>query len=401
MTETDERPLSGVRVLDLAVFIAAPYCAALLGDFGAEVVKVEMPGRGDSLRQLGSTMNGTSFYWRTMSRNKQTISVDLRKPEGQEIIRELCRQVDIVVENFRPGTLDRWGLGYESLKVDSPGLIMVSVSGYGQTGPLSPNAAVARTAMAFGGLTGLVGEPDGKPLLPGVAALADYLGGVYAAFGAMLALRHKERTGQGQQVDLALFEPVFHMLEDTVEAYDKLGQLRGRTGAENPNAAPHTHFRTREGSWIAIACSADELFVRLTRTMGKPELAQDPRFSDNQARIANRAVIEQIVQDWAEQRGETELVETLSQVGVPVSKLMTMADIFTDEHYAAREEVIRVMTDDVGELAMRGVIPRLTETPGRVGRPGGAIGRDNHEVLSRMLGLSDAEIEDLEAKSVI
>ena len=395
------RPLDGVKVLDLSVFIAGPYCGALLGDFGAEVIKVEMPGIGDPLRRLGSTAEGTSFFWRTISRNKETITFDFRKPQGQEIIRKLCRKVDIVIENFRPGTLNKWGLDFETLRAENPNLIMVSVSGFGQTGPMSKLTSVARTAMAFGGLTQLVGEPGGKPLLPGVAAMADYLGGIYAAFGAMLALRSREASGHGQQVDLALFEPVFHMLEDHVEVFDKLGEIRGPTGADNPNAAPHTHFQTHDGHWIAIACSSDELFVRLAHVMKRPDLIDDPRFRTNQARIKLRTEIEGIVQEWALTYDANDIVSILSEASVPASKLYNIKDIAADPHYAAREQIIHVETDDIGTMAMRGVIPRLTETPGAVARAGGALGRDNREVFSRLLGLTDAEIEELEVAAVI
>ncbi len=394
-------PLEGVKILDLSVFIAGPYCGTLLGDFGADIIKVEMPKVGDPLRKLGATVEGTSFFWRTISRNKETITVDLRTPRGQEIIRALCKGVDIVIENFRPGTLNKWGLDFETLRADNPGLIMVSVSGFGQNGPMKNLTSVARTAMAFGGLTQLVGEQGGKPLLPGVAAFADYLSGIYAAFGAMLALRSREASGKGQQVDLALFEPVFHMLEDHVEVFDKLSQVRGPVGADNPSAAPHNHFRTRDGAWVAIGCSADELFNRLARVMNRAELVEDPRFCTNQRRIANRQEIEGIVQAWTSEQDSGELVPVLTRAGVPASKLYTMEDIMADKHYAAREQIIRVETDDIGSMAMRGVIPKLSETPGAVKRAGGALGRDNHQVLSRVLGLTDAEIKALEVDAVI
>ena len=401
MTQPKPRPLEGVKVLDLSVFIAGPYCGTLFGDFGANVIKVEMPLIGDPLRRLGASQEGTSYYWRTISRNKETITVDMRKAEGQSIVRALCREADIVIENYRPGTLNKWGLDFETLRADNPRLIMVSVSGFGQTGPLKDLTSVARTAMAFGGLTHLVGEVGGKPLLPGVAALADYLGGIYAAFGAMLALRSREATGEGQQVDLALFEPVFHMLEDHVEVFDKRGEVRGPCGAENPSAAPHTHFKARDGAWIAIACSSDELFTRLAHAMGRPDLLDEPRFRTNQERIRVRNEIEGIVQDWALSMDHGPLVSLLTQASVPAGKLYSMEDIMKDAHYAAREQIIRVQTDDIGEMAMRGVIPKLTETPGGVSRAGGALGRDTRSVLKRELSMSDEQLDGLARLGVI
>lgn len=393
--------LEGVRVLDISTFLAGPYCAALLGDFGADVIKIELPRVGDPLRKLGRVYEGSSFYWRTIARNKRTITLDVRKARGRDLFLKMVRQADVVVENFTPGTMSSWGLGYEQLTEVKPGIVLVSISGFGQTGPYRNRTAVARVGMAFGGISDLTGEDGGPPLLPGVAGLADYLCGIYGAFGTLVALHHRDRTGEGQQVDLALFEPVFHMLEDNVELFDKLGYLKRRLGAANPNAAPHTHVKASDGRWVAYACSNDALYWRLCDAMGRPDLRDEPRFVDNERRVENRKVLEGIVADWAVTLSSRELLEILAGCDVPAALIYNMEDAFNDEHYRAREAIIRVRTDDIGEMAMRGVIPKLSRTPGEVTRAGGVIGRDNADVYGSLLGLGDVELAALREDGVV
>lgn len=393
--------LDGVTVLDISIFLAGPYCAALLADFGADVLKVELPGVGDPLRRLGLLHEGSSLYWRTLSRNKRAITLDLRKPRGRELFLELVKSADIVVENFTPGTLERWGLGFDELRKMQPGLVLVRISGFGQNGPYRTRPAVARVGMAFGGLLDLVGEADGPPLMPGSAGLADYLAGVYAAYGAMLALRHRERTGEGQEIDLALFEPIFHMLEDNVELFDKLGFKKKRLGAANPNAAPHNNVRSRDGRWLAIACSSDELYRRLCDAMERPDLRDHPEFRTNQLRIDNRIAIEKIVNDWAIELDAADLLDVLHRFDIPAALVYDVEDMFRDEQYQAREAIIRVQTDDIGDLAMPGIIPKLSRTPGQVKHAGGPLGRDNDTIFREMLGLDESEIEKLRMDGVI
>lgn len=393
--------LHGLRVLDISTFLAGPYCGAMLADFGAEVIKVELPGSGDPVRKLGVQYEGNSFYWRTVSRNKKTITLDLRRERGQEILRTLADTADVIIENFRPGTLDRWNIGFETLRSNNPGLIMVSITGFGQFGPKRDDPAVARTAMAFGGLTNLVGEAGGRPLLPGVAGLADYLGGIYSAYGVMVALHHREATGQGQRVDTALYEAIFQLLEDNLEVYDKLGEVKAKQGSANPNAAPHNHMLAADGKWVAIACSSDALYVRLCEAIGRPELASDPRFVTNAQRVENREAIEEIVEDWAQAHPASEVVKILSEASVPCCQVYDISDIVNDEHYREREAIVQVQTEDADTLAMRGVVPRLTETPGSVMSAGGSVGRDNQEVYSNLLGLTSIELENMKAEGII
>lgn len=390
----ESAPLKGVKVLDIATFIAAPYCATLLGDFGAEVTKVELPERGDPLRALGAVENGSSMQWRFLSRNKATVTIDLRTDRGRELVLQLAEEFDVIVENFTPGTLDHWGLGYAELRQRNPGLILVSISGFGQNGPMSQKPAVARIAMAFGGLMNLVGEASGPPLLPGLAALGDYVAGVYAAFGAMVALRARDRDGEGQQVDLALFEPMFQVLDDAVEIYSRYGQLKERCGSANRSAAPHNNFQAGDGTWVALGCSSDVLFCRLCEAITREDLMTDERFVTNPMRVKNRDELERQVGDWFRSKTAATAVKRLEQYEVPCSLIYSMADIFCDEQYKARQAIIEMPTEDIGKLAMRGVIPKLTRTPGRVQWAGRSLGHDNDAVL-RGLGLSRSEIERL------
>ena len=275
------RPLAGVRVLDIATFLAAPFAGTVLADFGAEVIKVEQPRIGDPLRRFGTpTDAGDSLVWLSEARNKKSITLDLRAPEGAEILRRLVRESDVVLENFRPGTLESWGLGYEALRDINPGLVMLRISAYGQTGPMRDKPGFARIAHAFAGLTALSGEKDGPPVVPGSTSLADYISGIWGALGVVLALRVKERTGRGQFIDIALYESVFRLLDEIAPAYAKTGFVRERMGADTVNVAPHSHYRTATGQWVAIACTSDKMFERLAQVMGKPQLAAMPEFAD-------------------------------------------------------------------------------------------------------------------------
>jgi crotonobetainyl-CoA:carnitine CoA-transferase CaiB-like acyl-CoA transferase len=277
-TTVRKRPLEGFRVLDLATVVAAPFCGAILGEFGAEVIKVEMPGRGDALRAFGRpSATGSSYNWLSESRNKKCITLDLRSERGLQLARRLVARSDIVLENFRPGTLDKWGLGLEAMREVKPDIILVSVSAYGQTGPYREKPGYARIAHGFAGLSYLTGEPDGVPAVPGASALADYVAGVYAALGATLAVLGRDRFGGGQQVDVSLYEGIFRMLDDLAPVYASSGEVRGRIGADAPNAVPHSNYRTRDGKWVALACSNDRMFERLAQVMGRTDRWRDSR----------------------------------------------------------------------------------------------------------------------------
>ena len=393
--------LAGLQVLDVSNLIAGPYCAAMLGEFGADVIKVELPGRGDPARTLGTMAEGTSMMWRALNRGKRLITLDLHAADGQDLFRRLVHRADVVVQNFLPGTLTRWGLDYADLAVANPQLVMVSISGFGQSGEKAGWPGVARSAMAYSGIMHLTGHAEGPPLIPGSAGLADYLSGVYGAFGALAALRARERTGEGQEVDVALYEATFQMLGDLVETYDYFGEAQGRVGAMNPHAAPHNNFRSRDDRWVAIGCSSDQMFRKLATAMGRPELLDDQRFCSNPDRVAHRADLEAIVAEWTQEHRAERIVETLVGHGVPASLVYSIEDAFNDPHYWQRGAIVRVATDDIGELATRGITPKLTRTPGHVGKPGGRIGRDNEAVYVDLLGLTADELADLERRGVV
>jgi crotonobetainyl-CoA:carnitine CoA-transferase CaiB-like acyl-CoA transferase len=394
-------PLEGMRVVDLATFLAAPFCGTLLADFGAEVVKIEDPERGDSLRTLGQRWKGESTWWLQEGRNKEMITCNLRDERGQELARRLCADADVVLENFRPGTMERWNLGYERLAADNPKLVMVSVSAFGQTGPLRERPGFGRIAQAFGGITYLSGFPDRPPVVPGSAAVADYTAGLFAAFGAMVALRGAEQTGRGQVVDVSLFESVFRMLDTLAIDYAQADVVRERAGVTAPHAAPHSHYECADGAWIAIACTNDRMFSRLAGAIGRPELAEDPRFATGPDRVERREELDGYVSEFCRLLPREELLPRLEDAEVPCGAIYSIADAFADEQYAARETIVSYEDPELGELTMSGVQPRLSETPGRIRHAGRALGRDNEEVYGRLLGLDAATLEQYREAGVI
>lgn len=395
------RPLDGIRVLDISTFVAGPHCATLMAEFGAEVIKVELPGIGDSMRKLGYMMEGSSLWWRVEGRNKKTITLDLRKPAGKEIFKRLVATSDVVVENFRPGTLEAWEVGWDTLQAINPRLILVRITGFGQTGPEATRPAFGRIAQAFAGLTYLCGYTDRAPATPGTASIADFLSGVYGAYGALLALRHREQTGEGQFVDVALFESIFRILEDTAILYDQTGCVRERMGTGTQNAVPHNHYECGDGGWIAIACTNDTMFQRLCQAMGRPDLPQHSEYATNAKRVANREAVDKIVQDWLLTLTEAEALKLLDHNEVPCGPIHSIEGIFNDAHYAARESIIAVEDPKLGMVRMSNVVPRLSRTPGRVEHTGRELGQDNDEVYHQILGLSKAELDNLREERVI
>lgn len=395
-------PLEGVRVLDLGNFLAGPCTATYMAEFGADVIKIEQPGVGDALRSWGGGNRGHSPFWAQEGRNKRSITVDLRQPKGQELILKLTATADVVVENYRPGTLERWNLGYEDLTKVRPDLIMVRVSGYGQTGPNAPKPGFARIGQAYGGLTYLAGEEGGPPLTPGSTTLADYITPIFAAYGAMLALRHRDRTGEGQVVDMSLFEATFRVLDTLAVDYSYEGYVRGRTGRMGARyAVPHGQFPCKDGKWVAIGCTTDRMWQRFCRAVGRDDLGSDPRFATIDGRLEHREFLEKTVDAITVQYNRDELLEMLEREEVAAGPVYSIEDIFNDPHYWAREAIIKVQDPVFGELAMPGVFPKLSKTPGRVKHPGPPkMGQHNHEVL-RELGYSDDEIAALEAEGVI
>lgn len=393
-------PLEGMRVLDLATMVAAPFCAAILGEFGAEVIKVEMPGRGDPLRTFGlRSGTGASFNWLSEGRNKKSVTLDLRKPEGLEIARQLVARSDVVTENFRPGTLAGWGLGYEDMRALKADIIMVSVSAYGQTGPYRNRPGYARIAHGFAGLSHLTGDPDAAPAVPGASALADYISGVYAAVGALLALIGRDKLGIGQQVDVSLYEGIFRMLDDLAPVYAKTGEVRNRLGADSTSAVPHSNYRTRDGHWVALACSNDKMFERLTEAMGRKDLLE--RYAKVQARLARRSEVNELVGQWVGGLSREEVTALCEAHSVPLGPVLTIADIFADPHVAERGNLARLNAPGEGEVTVPGVVPRLCGTPGQLRRLGPGLGEHNADIYCGLLGMAPARLQELRSAAVI
>jgi len=395
-------PLTGIRVLDAATFLAGPFCATTMAEFGAEVIKLEHPGFGDPLRKLGTPVEGgETLWWLNDARNKKAITLDFAKAEGAELFKKLVKQADVVIENFRPGTMEKWGLGYEHLRVVNSAIVMVRVTAFGQDGPYKDRPGFARIAHAFSGLAHLVGEPGGKPLVPGSMGLADYLSGVYALVGALLALRYRELTGEGQFVDVALYETIFRFFDEMVPAFARFGQVRQAMGAESPTIVPHSHYRCSDGSWVAIACSSDKMFERLAVAIGRPELAHDPASSTMLARVKNREKIDAVVSEWVDHHKRDELVQICLEGEIPCGPVNDIADIFADPHFNARNNLFRIKDPEAGEVVVPGVVPRLSLTPGKIEHLGPHKGADTERVLSEWLGMNGREIAELRAREVI
>ena len=389
------QPLAGVKVLDIATFLAAPFAGTILADFGAAVLKIEHPEHGDPMRAFGTqTECGDTLAWLSEARNKRCVTLDLRHPRGAEVFRRLVAQSDAVLENFRPGTLEKWGLSPDSLREINPRLVILRVSAYGQTGPKRHLPGFARVAHGFGGLSYLAGEPGGKPVVPGSTSLADYLSGIWGALGVALALRVAERTGRGQDVDIGLYEAVFRLLDETAPAYARTGFVRERMGADVPTVVPHGHWQTKEGRWVAIACTSDKIFARLAEAMGRPEMAAGG-MATTAGRIARREEVNGLVADWAAGLTMAELGAACDAADVPWGPINSIADIFEDPQFAARGNLLRVLDERAGELVLPAPVPRLTETPAALRHAGRAKGADTDAVLAEWLGLAAAEIEGL------
>lgn len=396
------RPLDGVRVIDLGTILAGPFGATLLGEFGAEIIKVEMPGAGDPLRGSGPIYEGLSFQWLTEARNKKSVTIDLRRPKGQEIVRQLVAKSDVVVENFRPGTLEGWGLGWEDLRQVNPRLVMVRASGFGQDGPYAGRPGYDRVGMALGGLTYISGYPETPPVRPG-PAIADYMTATYGALGAVLALYHRDAqgSGEGQYVDVSLFETVFRLMEFTLGAYHKMGLVRERIGNGHPTSQPGESFLTKDGKWVTIACVGDRMFQRFARTVGRDDWLADPRFKTSAGRLKDVDEIHAFTREWVTQRTEAEVLGIMERAEIPCSPIYSIADIATDPHYEARGDILEVEDPRIGPVWMAAVTPRLSATPGAITAPAPDLGQHTRAVLRTLLGYSDAELDTLHAEGVI
>ena len=397
-----EGALAGLRVLDIGTFIAAPFAATLMAEHGAEVFKIELPNIGDHARRLGTpTEAGDTLVWLSEARNKKSVCIDLRTPEGVEILKSLVRVSDVLCENFQAGTLEKWGIGWDELRAENPKLILLRISGYGQTGPYANRPCFGRIANAFGGISFLSGEPDRPPAQPGSATLSDYMAGLFGAFAVQMALRARDRTGRGQVIDVALYDGIFRILDEVAPAFQRNGYVRRRDGAETPIVVPHSHYPTGDERWVAIACTNDRIFGRLAGAMGRPEITGDPRYATNAARIKHRGEVNGVVADWTSTMPRDEVLRRCSETEVPCGPVYAIDEIFEDPHYAARGNILWVEHEQIGEIAIPNVVPTLLGTPGEVKWLGPPLGSHTDEVLGDVLGLPPDRIADLRARGVV
>ena len=406
-------PLAGLKVLDLSVIVAGGTASSLLADFGAQVVKVERPGSGDPLRNWGPFANGVSLWWKVHSRNKQSITLDLSRSDGQAVLKELAEQADLLIEGFRPGVMERWNLGPDDLHQTNPGLVIIRVSGFGQTGPYRERPGFGTIAECMSGFVGMTGFADSPPVLPPVP-LADEVAGLFAAMSGMMALYHRDApprdaspqpdTGsqrRGQIIDISLFEPLFRLCIPHITMYQQLGISRERVGNDFPDAAPRSLYRSGDDHWMGLSATSQGTFENLARAMGMDELLQDPRFKDNPSRLENNSSLNQELQGWLGQRSSQEIMEQLIPAGGVVGPVYDAAQIVGDSHYREREDIIEIDDPDLGQMQMLGVVPKFSETPGAVEHAGPSLGQHNLQVYSEWLGYSPEEVSRLEQLGVI
>ncbi len=406
-SETDPEPaklpLTGIRVIDLGTFLAGPHAASALGEFGAEVLKVEHPIAGDPMRRFGTPTkrHDATLVWLSEARNRKSVTLDLHQAEGVQLFLRLVEKSDVLIENFRPGTMEGWGLSWLELRAANPGLVYLRVSGYGQTGPYRHRSGFAHIAHAFGGLSYLAGFPGETPVLPGTVPLGDYFSSLYGAIGVLMALRRRDKTGRGQIIDVGIYEAVFRQLDEIAASYGLLGKVREREGSGSFVAVPHGHFRTQDDKWIAIACTTDKMFERLAEAMERPELASSALYGEQRKRLAARNEVNQIVTEWVGSLPRAEVLTRCLDKEVPVGKLNSIADIFEDEHFQARGNLVTLEEPGLGEVVVPGVTPTLSATPGRVNNLGPSLGNATYEVMRELLGLAADDIKRLRQRKII
>ncbi|GGV16388.1 succinyl-CoA--D-citramalate CoA-transferase [Actinomadura cremea] len=392
--------LGDLRVVEMGQLLAGPFCGQLLGDFGAEVIKIEPPGAGDPMREWGREKpHGKSLWWPILARNKKSVTLNLRTSEGQALARRIIAQADVLVENFRPGTLERWGLSPDELRAENPRLIVTRVTGYGQDGPYAPRAGFGSIGEAMGGIRYVTGDPDKPPSRAGIS-LGDELAGTFAALGTLVALHARHRTGRGQVVDSALYEAVLAMMESLVPEWDIAGYQRERTGSVLPNVAPSNVYPTKDGP-VLIAANRDTIWRRLSALMGRPELADDERFATHGARGANADELDELIGAWTSVQDSDELLGLLHENGIPAGLTYRAKDMLADPHYKAREAIIRMAHPEFGEFPMQNVFPKLSDTPGEVRAVGPSLGEHNTEVYGDLLGLASADLDALASAGTI
>jgi formyl-CoA transferase len=393
-------PLSDLRVIEMGTLLAGPFCGQILGDMGAEVIKVEPPDQGDPMRVWGRQKQGDpSLWWPVVARNKKAITLDLRQAEGQQLLRELVAKADFLLENFRPGTLEKWGLGWSELSAINPRLIMIRVSGFGQTGPYSRQAGFGAIGEAMGGLRYVVGDPSTPPSRMGIS-IGDSLAATFAAVGALSALHYREKSGRGQVVDSAIYESILNMMESLVTEYDQTGFIRERTGAILPNVAPSNVYPTEDGM-VLIAANQDTVFGRLCDAMERPDLPAGERYSSHQARGAHQKELDDLIGAWTRKLSTRRVLELMAKHGVPAGQIYRAPEMLEDPHFVAREAIVTVDHPQFGKLRMQNVAPRLSETPGGIRSPSPALGQHNEDVYLRLLGIPRDRYEQLAAMKVI
>ena len=401
--EAGPLPMAGVRILDLGTFLAGPHAASIFGEFGAEVLKIEHPVAGDPMRRFGTPTDhpDLTLAFLTEARNRKSVTLDLRQARGRELFLQLVEKSDVLIENFRPETLEQWDLGWDVLREANPGLVFLRVSGYGQTGPYRRRSGFAHIAHAYSGLSYLAGFPGESPVVPGTVPLGDYISGLYGAIGILLALRHREKTGRGQVIDVAIFESVFRTLDELAAAYGLYGHIREREGSGSFVAVPHGHFRCSDDKWVSIACTTDRMFERLAEAMGRPDLADEDMYGVQKNRLAAREAVNGMVEAWVAGAPRAEIMRRCLDAQVPSGKVNSIEDIFEDEHFQARGTLARVDVPGVGEVVVPGVLPHLSKTPGRISGLGPPLGNATEAVLRELLGLAEKEIEALRDGKVI
>jgi len=398
-TQAPPGPLSGLKVVEMGQLIAGPFAAKTLADFGADVVKIEPPGAGDALRNWRLLKNGTSVWWQVQSRNKRSVALDLKQPEAQQIVRQLAAEADVLIENFRPGALEGWGLDPQELIRANPRLIVLRVSGYGQTGPYRDRPGFGVVGEAMGGLRHLTAEPGRVPVRVGVS-IGDTLAALHGVIGILLALQERHRSGQGQVIDVALYEAVFNCMESLLPEYSAFGAVRGPAGSALPGIAPSNAYLCGDGGYALVAGNGDSIYKRLMTAIGRDDLGNDPELANNAGRVARIAEIDAAIGAWTRERSVDEVLAVLDRAGVPAGRIYTVADIAADPHYAARGMLQQIRLDDGDLLTVPGVVPKLSRTPGGHRRNAPGIGQDTEAVM-RELGLTEEQIAGLKDRGVI
>jgi crotonobetainyl-CoA:carnitine CoA-transferase CaiB-like acyl-CoA transferase len=396
-------PLQGLKIIDAATMLAAPWSATFLADFGAEVIKIEHPETGCPGRNYGKQKNGIGVFWKSLNRNKKSITLNLSSVEGQDLFRKLAAQMDVVIENYRPGTFEKWGLGYDVLSKINPSLIMLRTTGFGQSGPYASRAGFGTVAEGMSGFASINGAKDGPPTLPAMA-LADGVNGIAGALAIMIAVYERDRNPdrRGQCIDISLYEPLMRLLEPHISAYDQLGTIARPIGNGSASVAPRNAYQTKEGKWVALSAGAGQsIAANVFRAVGRPELKDDARFIDNAARVTHARELDEIIGAWIKERDLDEVVRTFNECGAVIGPMYDMSQLFEDPHFKARESFITLDDRDFGKIRVTNVLAKFGRTPGKVTTPGPDKGQHNHEVYATMLSLSDQQLEDLKNKKVI